>query len=183
MPKEKTTRRLWDSFAAESAAAMKYNFYAQAARREGYQQIADILEKTAANETMHAKLWLNALEEMASGEQPGDTAKNLRKAAQGEHEEWTKQYKECALDARAEGEEMIAQRFERVAAIEASHEKRFLKLVENLESGQVFSKPQQPAAVWRCRVCGHLHTGPEAPKACPVCAHAQAYFELEAENY
>lgn len=183
MLKPNTTRRLWDSFAAESAAATKYDFYAQAARREGYQQIADILEQTAANERMHAKLWLNALEEMASGQQPGDTVKNLKKAAQGEHEEWTKQYKECARDARDEGEEAIAQRFERVAAIEASHEERFLKLIENLESGQVFSRPEAPATVWRCRVCGHLHTGPEAPKVCPVCAHAQAFFEMEAKNY
>lgn len=183
MPKPNTERRLWDSFAAESAAAMRYTLFAQAARKEGYQQIADIFEETAANEQAHAKLWFQALGAMASGEKPGDTLQNLKKAAEGEHEEWTTQYKQCAQDARKEGETALEKRFEFVAAIEASHEKRYLALIQSLESGQVFSRPDQPATVWRCRFCGHLHIGPNAPEACPVCAHPQAFFEINAENY
>lgn len=179
MPKPNTERRLWDSFAAESAAAMKYSFFARAARREGYQQIADIFEETAANEQAHAWLWFQALGVMASGDQPGDTIKNLTAAAEGEHEEWTIQYPECARDARDEGETILEKRFEYVAAIEASHEKRFRTLIEKLEKSQVFSRPDQPQAIWRCRHCGHLHTGPQAPGICPVCSHPQAYFELE----
>ena len=183
MPKPNTQRCLWEAFSAESAAAMRYTLYAQAARREGYQQIADILEETASNEQGHAKLWLMALGALPNGDQPGDTLKNLRAAAQVEHKEWSEEYKQCAQIAQQDGECALEKQFDLVAAIEASHEERFQTLVKNLEDGTVFSKPQQSAAVWRCRFCGHLHTGPEAPESCPVCAHPQAFFELNAVNY
>ena len=162
---------------------MRYTLFAQAARKEGYQQIADIFEETAANEQAHAKIWFQALGALPGGDKTGDTLLNLKSAAAGEREEWTEQYKQCAQTARQEGETALEQRFERIAAIEASHEKRFLALIQNLENGQVFSRPDQPATVWRCRFCGHLHTGPEAPGVCPVCAHPQAFFEINATNY
>lgn len=183
MPKPNTERRLWEAFSAESAAAMRYTLYAQAARREGYQQIGDILEETASNEQAHARLWLMALGALPNGDQPGDTLKNLRAAAQVEHKEWNEEYKQCAQTAQQDGESALEKQFEMVAAIEASHEERFQALIKNLEEGAVFSKPQQPAAVWRCRFCGHLHAASEACQVCPVCGHPQAFFELEAQNY
>lgn len=177
MPQPATQRRLWDAFAAECAAYMKYTFYGQAARKEGYEQIADLFDRTASNEQAHARLWLMALGQLASGDQPGDTLKNLRAAAQGERLEWTEQYKECAKDAQGEGEQALAKRFEAVAAIEASHERRFRALIDQLEKGQVFSRPETPSFLWRCRYCGHGHTGAQAPETCPVCSHPQAFFE------
>ena len=178
MPKPASERRLWDAFAAECAAYMKYTFYAQAARREGFQQIADIFEETAENEKAHARLWFMALGRFADGKQPGDTAKNLRAAIQGEREEWTRQYKECAQDAKKEGEGALVKQFEGVAAVEASHEKRFLAVLSRLEAGQTFSRPEDPGAAWRCRFCGHVQTGINAPESCPVCGYPQAYFEI-----
>ena len=183
MPKPLTAQRLWDAFAAECAAYMKYTFYAQAARQEGYQQIADIFEETAKNEQAHARLWLTALNAFPDGSQPGDTAKNLQSAIQGEHSEWETQYKECARDAKKEGETALEKQFDGVAAIEASHEARFRTLLTRLQGQSLFVRPDDPAAVWRCRFCGHLHTGVQAPDHCPVCAYPQTYFQINATNY
>ena len=183
MPKPNTERRLWDAFAAECAAYMKYTFYAQAARQEGFQQIADIFEETAENEKAHARLWFMALGAFPDGKQPGDTLKNLTSAADGEHMEWEKQYRECAADARREGEEALAAQFEGVAAVEASHEERFRTLIDRVNQGEVFARPGDPNAVWRCRFCGHLHTAAQAPDTCPVCGYPQTYYEINASNY
>lgn len=183
MPKPATERRLWNAFAAECAAYMKYTFFAQAARQEGYQQIADIFEETAKNEQAHARLWLKALGELPDGSQPGDTEKCLRAAIQGEHSEWTEQYPESARDAAAENEAGLQSQFEGVSAIEASHEQRFQTLLDRLTSGAVFTRAEECAPVWRCRFCGHLHTGLQAPSPCPVCQYPQTYFEINATNY
>ena len=174
-----TQRRLQDAFAAECAAYMKYIFYAQAARQEGLEQIADVLEETADNEKAHARLWFLALGEFAPGKQPGDTLKNLRAAAEGERLEWTEQYRQCAADARRERESLLEKQFEGVAAIEAGHEARFRALIERLEQGAFFSRPDQPGTLWRCRFCGHLHTGAQAPESCPVCGHPQGFYRRE----
>ena len=176
-----TESRLWDAFAAESAAYMKYTLFAQAARQEGYQQIADIFEETAKNEQAHARLWLSALGQLPDGSTPGDTEKCLRAAIQGEHAEWTEQYPECARDAA--DDPALQKRFEGVGAIEASHEQRFRTLLDRLASSTVFSRAEECAPVWRCRFCGHLHTGLQAPAACPVCNHPQTFFEINAVNY
>lgn len=175
-------RRLWDAFAAESAAYMKYTFYGQAARREGLHQIADIFDETAKNEEAHARLWFTALNQLAEGNQPGDTLRNLRAAADGEHMEWTKQYRECADDAKKAGNPRLQSQFEGVAAVEASHEDRFRALIGRLEDGTVFSRPMENPT-WRCRFCGHLHGGAQAPEICPVCDHPQGFYELNAVNY
>ncbi len=181
MPKPATERRLWDAFAAECAAYMKYTFYAQAARQEGLQQIAAVFEQTAENEKAHARLWLLALGAFPDGTCPGDTLKNLRSAAEGERSEWTEQYKECAADARKEGEARLIGQFEGVAAVEASHEQRFRTLIGLLESNQLYSSREKPGMLWRCRFCGHRHTGPQAPEACPVCGYPKGYFERSLE--
>ena len=178
MPKPATERRLWDAFAAEAAAVLKYTFYAQAARQEGYQQIADLFEQTAENEKAHARMWLLALGALPDGTQPGDTVKNLQSAIQGEHAEWTVQYKECARDAEKEGEKRLVAQFEGVAAIEASHEERFQTVLSHLKDGTEFSRPDAPGTPWRCRFCGHVHIGAQAPETCPVCGYPQAYFEI-----
>lgn len=183
MPQPATEQRLWDAFASECAAYMKYTFYAQAARQEGYQQIADIFEETAKNEQAHARLWLTALGAFPDGSNPGDTEKNLRAAIHGEHSEWTLQYQECAQDAARESESGLQAQFQGVAAVEASHEQRFQTLLDRLTAGTVFSRPGEEAPVWRCRFCGHLHTGALAPDPCPVCQYPQTYFEINATNY
>jgi len=183
MPQPATERRLWDAFAAESAAYMKYTFYAQAARKEGYQQIADIFEETAKNEQAHARLWFTALGAFPDGSAPGDTEKNLRAAIEGEHSEWTKQYKECARDAAEENEGALQRQFEGVGAVEASHEQRFQTLLNRLQSGTVFARAEEDIPVWRCRFCGHLHAALQAPAQCPVCQYPQTYFEINATNY
>lgn len=177
MPKPATERRLWDAFAAECAAYMKYTFYAQAAKQEGFQQIAAVFEQTAENEKAHARLWLLALGAFPDGTRPGDTLKNLRSAAEGERAEYTVQYKECAADAKKEGEDRLLTQFEGVAAVEASHEQRFLELIQYLEQNQLFSSPNDPAMPWRCHFCGHRSIGSQAPKACPVCGYPQGFFE------
>ena len=177
MPKPATERRLWDAFAAECAAYMKYTFYAQAAKQEGYQQIAAVFEQTAENEKAHARLWLLALGAFPDGTCPGDTLKNLRAAAEGERSEYTVQYKECAADAKKEGETRLIAQFEGVAAVEASHERRFRELIQHLEQNQVFLSPDDPNMLWRCRFCGHRHMGPQAPEACPVCGYPKGFFE------
>lgn len=169
-----TQRRLWDAFAAECAAYMKYTFFAQAARREGLHEIADVFDETAKNEEAHARLWFTALGQLAEGKDA--TLKNLRAAADGEHMEWTEQYPECAADARKEGNTALENQFNGVGAIEAFHEKRFRRLIRELESGAAFSQPGT-AVAWQCRFCGHLENGNQAPDACPVCSHPQGYFK------
>ena len=181
MPEPSAESRLWDAFAAECAAYMKYTFYAQAARQEGYQQIADIFDMTAKNEQAHARLWLTALGQFPDGTHPGDTEKNLRAAIEGERLEWTRQYPECAQSASEDP--ALQSQFQGVGAIEASHEQRFQTLLDRLTSGALFERPDQDAPVWCCRFCGHLHTAVQAPDACPVCQRPQNYFEINPTNY
>ena len=171
----KTEKNLQAAFAGESQARNKYTYFASVARKEGYQQIAEIFEKTANNEKEHAKLWFKALGEL------GDTAANLLHAAEGENYEWTDMYATFAKEAEEEGFVELAARFRAVAAIEKTHEERYRKLLNNVEMKAVFEKAGE--TMWECRNCGHLVIGKKAPEVCPVCAHPQAYFQIKAENY
>ena len=171
----KTEKNLWEAFAGESQARNKYTYFASAAKKAGYEQIAELFLKTAENEKEHAKLWFKALGEL------GDTAENLLHAAEGEHEEWTDMYERMARDADAEGFYSLAEQFRGVAAIEKSHEERYRALLKNVETISVFAKDEE--VVWECRNCGHMHVGPNAPQVCPVCKHPQSYFEVRKENY
>ncbi len=173
----KTEANLQAAFAGESEARNKYTYYASQARKDGYEQIADIFEETAKNEKEHAKMWFKLLH---NGAVP-TTEENLKDAAAGENYEWTDMYKGFAETAKEEGFTDIARLFEGVAKIEAEHEKRYLKLLENVQGGKVFSKDGE--AIWKCANCGHIVIGKNAPKICPVCAHAQSYYEIKAENY
>jgi len=173
----RTEANLTAAFAGESQARNKYTYYASKAKKEGYEQIAAFFEETAHNEMEHAKLWFKLLH---GGEVPG-TIPNLRDAAAGENFEWTEMYKKMAIEAREEGLDKIAQLFDGVAKIEKEHEERYLKLLENIETGKVFSRAEKK--VWICRNCGHLVDSVNAPKDCPVCDHPQAYFELRSINY
>lgn len=170
-----TEKNLQAAFAGESQARNKYTYFAGVAKKEGYEQIAALFLETADNEKEHAKLWLKHLGGI------GDTAANLKAAAEGENFEWTDMYAGFAKTAREEGFEAIAKQFEAVGAIEKRHEERYKKLLKNLEDKLVFSKDGE--AIWICRNCGHVVVGKEAPKACPVCFHPQSYFELLNENY
>ena len=171
----KTEKNLMTAFAGESEARNKYTYFASVARKEGYQQIAEIFEKTANNEKEHAKLWFKALGEL------GDTAANLLHAAEGENYEWTDMYATFAKEAEEEGFVELAARFRAVAAIEKTHEERYRKLLNNVEMKAVFEKAGE--TMWECRNCGHLVIGKKAPEICPVCLHPQSYFEVRAENY
>ena len=171
----KTERNLAEAFAGESQARNKYTYFASVAKKEGYQQIAAIFEETANNEKEHAKLWFKHLKGI------GDTAANLKAAAEGEYYEWTDMYEQFAKDAEEEGFKALAAQFRMVAAIEKTHEERYRKLLNNVEMQQVFEKAGE--TMWECRNCGHLVMGKKAPAACPVCAHPQAYFEVRKENY
>ena len=171
----KTERNLAEAFAGESQARNKYTYFASVAKKEGYQQIAAIFEETANNEKEHAKLWFKALQGI------GDTAANLKAAAEGENYEWTEMYDQFAKDAEEEGFTALAAQFRMVAAIEKTHEERYRKLLSNVEMQQVFEKAGE--AIWECRNCGHLVMGKKAPLVCPVCAHPQSYFEIRKENY
>ena len=173
----RTEANLMAAFAGESQARNKYTYYASKAKKDGYEQIAAIFQETADNEKEHAKMWFK---ELHGGEVP-TTAENLLDAAEGENYEWTDMYAEFAKTAREEGFTRIALLFEGVAKIEKEHEERYRKLLENVNNEMVFSKDGEK--VWVCRNCGHVHVGKEAPKACPVCAHPQAYFEVKADNY
>ena len=173
----KTEQNLMAAFAGESQARNKYTYYASKAKKEGYEQIAALFEETANNEKEHAKMWFK---ELHGGEVP-TTAENLLDAAEGENYEWTDMYAEFAKTAREEGFTRIALLFEGVAKIEKEHEERYRKLLENVNNEMVFSKDGEK--VWVCRNCGHVHVGKDAPKACPVCAHPQAYFEVRKNNY
>ena len=173
----RTEQNLMTAFAGESQARNKYTYYASKAKKDGYEQIAAIFEETANNEKEHAKMWFK---ELHGGSIP-ETMENLLDAANGENYEWTDMYSEFAKVAREEGFNRIAYLFEGVAAIEKEHEERYRKLIENIDGGLVFSRDGD--MIWKCRNCGHIVIGKEAPKVCPVCAHPQSYFEIKAENY
>ena len=173
----KTEQNLMTAFAGESQARNKYTYFASKAKKEGYEQIAAIFEETALNEKEHAKMWFKLLN---GGEIP-TTSENLKAAADGENYEWTDMYKEFAEEAKKEGFNRIAYLFEEVGKIEKEHEERFKKLLENVKDGLVFSKDGDK--IWKCRNCGHICIGKEAPAVCPVCSHPQSYFEIKAENY
>jgi len=174
----KTEANLWEAFAGESMARNKYTYYASQAKKEGYEQISNLFLETAVNEMAHAKIWYKLLQENG---QIQPTAENLIAAAAGENGEWTDMYVRMAKDAREEGFDKIANLFDAVAVIEKHHEERYLKLAKNLKDEAVFKKDNPED--WHCLVCGHIHNGPKAPAACPVCAHPQSWFQIEATNY
>ena len=171
----RTEANIKAAFAGESQARNKYTYFASVARKEGYEQIAEIFEETAYNEKEHAKLLFKLLDGI------GSTASNLGAAAEGENYEWTSMYSEFEKVARQEGFAAIAELFKGLAAIEKEHELRFKALLANVEKEAVFKK--ESSGQWKCRNCGHIHTGDEAPGVCPVCAHPRAYFELLCSNY
>ncbi len=173
----KTEKNLIEAFAGESMARNKYTFFASKAKKDGYQQIAAIFEETAANEKEHAKMWYKLL----CGGSILSTEENLKLAAAGENEEWTEMYARMAKEAEEEGFDEIARLFRSVGAVEKEHEERYLKLLQNVQTGTVFKKREK--VIWICRNCGHIHEGDEAPEICPTCAHPQAYFELRVINY
>lgn len=173
----KTEQNLMEALAGESIARNKYTYFASKARKDGYEQIADIFEETAANEKEHAKIWFKYL----YGGSIGSTEENLKLAAEGENFEWTDMYARMAEEAREEGFDEIAARFELVAKVEKEHEERYRKLLENVKDGLVFSKDND--VIWVCANCGHVVIGKKAPAVCPVCAHPKAYFQIKAENY
>ncbi|MFH0809689.1 MAG: rubrerythrin family protein [Pseudomonadota bacterium] len=186
----KTEKNLMVAFAGESQARNRYTYSASAARKAGYEQIAAIFLETADNEKEHAKRFLKFLKETGGevsieASYPAhfsdDTAANLRAAAGGEHEEWSRLYPGFAEVAETEGFSAVATAFREIARVEAEHERRYLALLANLERGEVFRK-ERPAK-WHCRNCGYVAEGEEAPKTCPACLHPRDYFELLAENY
>ncbi|MBO7486427.1 MAG: rubrerythrin family protein [Spirochaetaceae bacterium] len=170
-----TEKNLMAAFAGESQARNKYTYFASAAKKEGFEQIAAIFEATANNEKEHAKMWFKELAGI------GNTAANLKAAADGENYEWTDMYEGFAKTAEKEGFKELAAKFRGVAAIEKRHEERYRALLKNVETAAVFEKSE--VKVWECRNCGHIVVGTKAPDVCPVCAHPQAYFEVSAENY
>ena len=171
----KTEKNLWEAFAGESQARNKYTYFASAAKKEGYEQIAALFLKTAENEKEHAKLWFKELGEL------GRTTENLLHAAEGENFEWTDMYERMAREAEEEGFPELAAKFRGVGAIEKAHEERYRALLKNVETAQVFEKSE--VKVWECRNCGHIVVGTKAPELCPVCNHPQAYFEVHETNY
>ena len=164
-----------EAFAGESQARNKYTYFASVAKKEGYEQIAALFLETAENEKEHAKIHFKYLNGIS------DTKANLAAAAAGENYEWTDMYDRMAKEADEEGFTEIAAKFRGIGAIEKEHEARFRKLLENVENGEVFKRGS--ITIWKCRNCGHIAVGTEAPKVCPVCNHAQSYFEVKAENY
>jgi len=184
----RTEKNILTAFAGESQARNRYTYFASQARKDGFVQISSIFEETANQEKEHAERLFKLLE---GGEVEiqaafpagviGTTAENLGAAAAGEHYEWEEMYPLFAAVAREEGFEEIANIFEAIAVAEKQHEKRYLGLLANVEAGTVFKKEKR--VVWRCRNCGYLHEGPEAPEKCPACAHPQAHFEMLAENW
>ncbi len=170
-----TEKNLQAAFAGESQARNKYTYFASKAKKEGYEQISALFLKTAENEKEHAKMWFKELNGI------GDTAENLKAAAEGENYEWTDMYENFAKTAEKEGFNELAEKFRLVGKIEKEHEERYLALLKNVESKEVFSKAEE--TVWECRNCGHISVGKTAPEVCPTCAHAQSYFEVNAKNY
>ena len=171
-----TEKNLAAAFAGESEARNKYTYFASKAKKEGFEQIAALFQKTADNEKEHAKLWYKELHDGI-----GSTAENLLAAAEGENYEWTDMYAGFAKTAEEEGFPALAAKFRMVAAIEKHHEERYRALLKNVETAQVFEKSE--VKVWECRNCGHIVVGEKAPEVCPVCNHPRAYFELRKENY
>ena len=172
----KTEANLMAAFAGESQARNKYTYYASKAKKDGYEQIAELFLETADNEREHAKIWFKILHAGIA-----DTASNLKDAAEGENYEWTDMYVKFAKEAREEGFDKLAVLFEGVAEIEKKHEERFRKLLNNVENGLVFSKDGD--TIWQCSNCGYIHIGKKAPDVCPVCGHPQSYFKVMAKNY
>lgn len=172
----KTEANLMAAFAGESQARNKYTYFAGKAKKEGYEQIAQLFLETAENEKEHAKIWYKLLHDGVA-----DTASNLEAAAGGENYEWTTMYEEFARDAKAEGFDKIAYLFSAVGKIEKEHEARYRALLQNLNDGKVFKKEEKVS--WHCINCGHIHEGANAPKVCPVCDHPEAYFQILAKNY
>ena len=170
-----TEKNLEAAFAGESQARNKYTYFASKAKKEGFEQISSLFLKTADNEKEHAKMWFKELNGI------GDTAENLKAAADGENYEWTDMYEGFAKTAEEEGFVELAAKFRAVAAIEKAHEERYRALLNNVETAQVFEKSE--VKVWECRNCGHIVVGTKAPDVCPVCDHPQSYFEVRAENY
>ena len=170
-----TEKNLEAAFAGESQARNKYTYFASKAKKEGYEQIAELFLKTADNEKEHAKLWFKELKGI------GNTAENLAAAADGENYEWTDMYECFAKTAEEEGFTALAAKFRAVAAIEKRHEERYRALLKNIETAEVFAKSE--VKVWECRNCGHIVVGTNAPEVCPVCAHPQAYFEVHVDNF
>ncbi|MCL2572767.1 MAG: rubrerythrin family protein [Defluviitaleaceae bacterium] len=173
----KTEANLQAAFAGESMARNKYTYYASRAKKDGFEQFAQLFTDTANNEKEHAKLWFKLLH---GGEVPG-TAQNLKDAAEGEHYEWTDMYATFAKEAKEEGFDVIAKQFEMVAAIEKEHEERYLALLKNLEENKVFQKDNK--VEWECANCGHRHYADAAPEICPVCVHPKSFFLIAARNY
>lgn len=171
----KTEQNLRTAFSGESEARNKYTFFASVAKKEGYEQIAALFQKTADNEREHAKLWFKELNGI------GDTSENLKSAAEGENYEWTDMYAGFAKTAEEEGFTELAAKFRLVAEIEKHHEERYRALLKNVEMAEVFAKSE--VKVWECRNCGHIMVGMSAPRVCPACSHSQSYFEIHAENY
>ncbi len=171
----KTEKNLLEAFAGESQARNKYTYFASKAKKEGFEQIAELFLKTAENEKEHAKLWFKELDGI------GDTVANLNAAAAGENYEWTDMYDKFAKEAEEEGFPELAKKFRGVAAIEKRHEERYRALLHNIEAQEVFKKSE--VKVWECRNCGHVVVGTNAPEKCPVCDHPQSFFEVEAKNY
>ena len=171
----KTEQNLLEAFSGESMARNKYTYYASVAKKAGYEQMAALYLETAEQEKEHAKLWFKALAGIGTPEE------NLVAAAAGEHDEWTEMYQRMARDAEADGFPELAENFRKVAEVEAAHEKRYLKLLEHLRNDGTF-KGDAPLG-WKCRNCGYIHEGNEAPEVCPACDHPKAYFERKAENY
>ncbi len=170
-----TEKNLEAAFAGESQARNKYTYFASVAKKQGFEQIANLFLKTADNEKEHAKMWFKELNGI------GDTAENLLAAAEGENYEWTDMYEDFAKTAEEEGFTELAHKFRLVAAIEKHHEERYRALLRNVEAAEVFKRSE--IKVWECRNCGHIVVGKEAPEVCPVCNHPQSYFEIHAENY
>lgn len=173
----KTEKNLMEAFAGESQARNKYTYYAAKAKKDGYVQISNIFQETADNEKEHAKIWFKLLH---GGAVPA-TLQNLKDAAAGENDEWTRMYPEFAKVAKEEGFEKIAYLFEEVAKIEKEHEERYKVLAGKVEQAAVFTRPE--VVVWQCGNCGHLHVAEKAPDMCPVCDHPKAHFQLVAKNY
>jgi len=170
-----TEKNLMDAFAGESEARNKYTFFASAAKKAGFVQMSNIFLETADQEKEHAKMWFKEFHGI------GDIAENLKDAAAGENYEWSDMYKRMAKEAREEGFDALAKKFEGVAQVEAAHEARYLRLLEHFEAGKTF-KDEAPLG-WKCGNCGYIYEGDEAPEVCPVCAHPKAHFERKAENY
>ena len=171
----KTEKNLEAAFSGESQARNQYTYFASVAKKQGFEQIADLFLKTANNEKEHAKMWFKELNGI------GDTADNLKAAAEGENYEWTDMYDEFAKTAEEEGFTELAHKFRLVAAIEKHHEERYRALLKNIETAEVFEKSE--VKVWECRNCGHIVVGTSAPEVCPTCNHPQSFFEISAENY